>query len=103
MVESYLNDPDFDHKYPLSAVLSLLETPPPQPLEALSVPTLFTVAERGFGGQAFVEYLEDLFARLPVPKKELVKVDGSVFWMVSHPQEAAQLVGNWFKRTLSSA
>lgn len=102
LVESYLGDPDFNHRYPLKAVLSLLQTPPPKPLATLSVPTLFTVARRGFGGQLFVDYLENLFARLPMAKKELIKVDGSVFWMVSHPQEAAALVGGWFKRTLVS-
>ena len=33
VLDGYLKDPDFDRWYPLSAVLSLINTPPPAPLE----------------------------------------------------------------------
>ena len=96
----YLHDPDFDRWYPLSAIMSLLLTPPPQPLAALQVPTMFLVARRGFGGNAFVEYLKELYTRLPPIKKMLVEADGSVYWMLSHPREAARVIGEWFDETL---
>jgi pimeloyl-ACP methyl ester carboxylesterase len=99
--EGYLHDPDFDRWYPLSAIMSLLWTPPPQPLTALQIPTMFMVALRGFGGSSFVEYLEDLYNRLPNVKKRLVEVDGSVYWMLSHPKEAAERICEWFDETLS--
>ncbi len=101
LVQGYLHDPDFDRWYPLSAIMSLLLTPPPQPLTALQIPTMFMVALRGLGGSAFVEYLEDLYQRLPNVKKRLVEVDGSVYWMISHPKEAAHVIGEWFDETLS--
>jgi alpha-beta hydrolase superfamily lysophospholipase len=100
VVEGYLNDPDFDRWYPLSAIMSLLLTPPPQPLTALQIPTMFLVALRGVGGNAYVEYLKDLYQRLPHLKKQLVEVDGSVYWMLSHPKEAASVVCEWFGETL---
>lgn len=100
VVDGYLHDPDFDRWYPLSAIMSLLLTPPPQPLGALQIPTMFLVAQRGFGGAAFVAYLEELYRRLPPVTKKLVKVDGSVYWMLSHPREAAQLISAWFDETL---
>ena len=62
--EGYLHDPDFDRWYPLSAIMSLLLMPPPQPLTALQIPTMFLGALRGFGGSAFVEYVEDLYHRV---------------------------------------
>ncbi len=99
--EGYLHDPDFDRWYPLSAIMSLLLTPPPQPLAALQIPTMFLVARRGFGGDAFVEYVKDLYQRLPNVEKQLVEVDGSVYWMLSHPKEAADLISEWFDETLS--
>ncbi len=98
--EGYLNDPDFDTWYPLSAIVSLLLTPPPQPLTALKIPIMFMVALRGFGGSAFIEYVEDLYHRLPNVKKRLVEVDGSVYWMLSHPKEAAERICEWFDETL---
>ncbi len=98
--EGYLHDPDFDRWYPLSAIMSLLLTPPPQPLTALQIPTMFLVALRGFGGSAYVEYVENLYHRLPNVKKRLVEVDGSVYWMLSHPKEAAERICEWFDETL---
>lgn len=91
LVEHYLKDPDFDQTYPVSAIMSLLETPPPRDLSALTTPTMFIVPRRGL----FSAYEKDLFSRLPVVRKELVEVDGSVFWMVSHPMEAAELISGW--------
>jgi len=98
--DRYLHDPDFDRRYPLSAIMSLLLTPPPQPLAALQIPTMFLVALRGFGGDAFVEYAKDLYQRLPNVEKQLVEVDGSVYWMLSHPGEAARVISEWFDVTL---
>lgn len=98
-IEAFLEDPDFDTAYPLRAVLSLITTPPPNPLSALKIPTLFLVPLRGFGGSAYVNYSRDLYDRLPV-KKKFVEVDGSVFWMCSHPKEAAEAISNWFSETL---
>jgi pimeloyl-ACP methyl ester carboxylesterase len=99
--EGYLHDPDFERWYPLSAIMSLLLTPPSHPLTALQIPTMFLVALRGFGGNAFVEYVKKLYIRLPPIKKKLVEVDGSVYWMLSHPKEAAGVIGEWFDETLS--
>ncbi len=101
MIKGYLNDPDLDRWYPLSAIMSLLLTPPPLPLTALQIPTMFLVTLRGFGGKAFVEYLKDLYSRLPPIKKKQVEVDGSVYWMLSHPKDAAQVIGKWFDEILS--
>lgn len=100
VVDGYLNDPDFDRWYPLSAIISLLLTPAPQALTALTIPTMFLVALRGFGGKPFVAYVHELYRRLPPVKKRLVKVDGSVYWMLSHPKEAAHVIGEWFDETL---
>ena len=97
MVEAYLRDPDFDRRYPLSAILSLLTTPPPRPLSDLAVPTMFIVPRRGFAPA----YATELFGRLPPQiAKKLVEVDGSVFWMVSHPRQAADVICAWFEETL---
>jgi hypothetical protein len=98
--EGYLHDPDFDRWYPLSAIMSLLLTPPPQALTALQIPTMYLVALRGVGGNAFVEYLKELYQRLPNVKKQLIEVDGSVYCMLSHPREAAQVISDWFEETL---
>ncbi len=100
LVKGYLHNPDFDRWYPLSAIMSLLLTPPPQPLTALEIPTMFLVALRDIGGNAFVEYLKDVYQRLPDVKKWLVEVDGSVYWMLSHPRDAADVIGEWFDETL---
>src|SRR5215472_520909 len=75
LVKGYLHDPDFDRWYPLSAIMSLLLTPPPHPLTALQIPTIFLVALRGFGGSAYVKYLEELYQRLPKVKRRFVEVD----------------------------
>lgn len=95
--EGYRRDPDFDRWYPLPAILSLVSTPPPRPLSALAVPTLLVVARRGFASPA---YFRDLYSRLPAIRKGLVEVDGGVFWMLSHPREAAALACGWFDETV---
>lgn len=100
VIDGYLKDPDFDTWYPLSAITSLLFTPPPAPLSELSIPTMFMVAQRGFGGDAYVEYLKDLYSRLPSIKKKIMEVDGSVYWVLSHPKEATEIICKWFKETL---
>ncbi len=97
LVETYMKDPDFDRWYPLSAILSLVLTPPPNPLAELNIPMMFLVPVRGWSDPA---YVKDLYSRLPLIKKKLVEVDGSVYWMLSHPKEAAQVICEWFDETL---
>jgi alpha-beta hydrolase superfamily lysophospholipase len=101
VVDGYLHDPGFDTWYPLAAAMSLLLTPPPRPLEALQIPTMFMVARRGFGGAPYSAYLEDLYRRLPPAKKRWVDINGSVYWMLSHPHDAAEVIGTWFAETLT--
>ena len=95
--EGYLKDPDFDRWYPLSSVMSLVSTAPPGPLLALEVPTMFLVPLRGWTDPS---YLSDLYRRLPPIKKEFVEVNGGVFWMCSHPKEAAKIICDWFDATV---
>jgi len=97
LVETYMKDPDFDRWYPLSAILSLVLTSPPNPLAELNIPTMFLVPVRGWSDPA---YVKDLYSRLPLIKKKLVEVDGSMYWMLSHPKEAAQVICEWFDETL---
>lgn len=102
VLDGYLKDPNFDTWYPLSAITSLLFTPPPKPLAELNTPTMFMVSQRGFGGNTYVNYLKDLYYRLPPIKKKIVEIDGSVYWMLSHPKEAAEVICTWFKETIPS-
>lgn len=95
-IKRYLEDPDFDRWYPLSAILSLVSTLPPNPLSELRVPTMFLLPARGF----YPSYEKDLFSRLPAIRKKLLEVDGGVFWMCSHPQEAARVICEWFDETV---
>ena len=74
--EGFMNDPDFGKSYPLSAITSLLTTPPPNPLTQLKIPTMFLVPTRGWADPS---YLRSLYNRLPDIKKKIVEVDGSVF------------------------
>ena len=97
MKEGYLRDPDFDRWYPLSAVVSLVSTPPPEPISELKTPTMFLVPVRGWSDPS---YVRDLYNRLPPVKKRFVEVDGSVFWMNSHPKEAARVICEWFDETV---
>lgn len=99
-IEAFLQDPDFDTSYPIRAIMSLISTPPPNPLTALKTPTMFLVPVRGFGGSSYVSYSKDLYDRLPLAKKKFIEVDGSVFWMCSHPKEAAGAICGWFRETL---
>ncbi len=99
-IEAFLKDPDFDASYPLRAIMSLVSEPPPGPLTSLRIPVMFLVPVRGFGGSSYVDYSKDLFARLPSAGKKFVEVDGGVFWMCSHPKEAAKIICDWFTETL---
>lgn len=92
----YLRDPEFDRWYPLAAVASLVGTPPPRPLATLSVPTMFLLARDG----PTPAYVRRLYERLPVSRKKLLEVDGSVYWMLSHPVEAADAISRWLEETL---
>lgn len=96
LVESFSKDPDFDKQYPLSAILSLVNTDPPKSISELKVPTMFMVPSRGF----FPSYEKDLYNRLPDIRKNLIEIDGSVFWMLSHPYEAAKIICEWFDSTV---
>ena len=95
--EGYLRDSGFDRWYPLSAVMSLVSTPPPNPISELKVPTMFLVPLRGWTDPS---YLSDLYRRLPPITKRLVEVNGGVFWMCSHPKEAAKIICEWFDETV---
>ncbi|WP_149696992.1 hypothetical protein [Chitinophaga sp. CF418] len=66
LIKRFLNDPDFDKKYSLSAVISLVSTPPPNLLSGLKVPPMFLVPLRGF----FPSYEKDLYNRLHDIKKQ---------------------------------
>jgi len=70
LVEKYAKDPDFDRWYTLSAILSLISTPPPNLLTELKIPTMFLVPVRGFTPS----YVKDLYNRLPSIKKGLSKL-----------------------------
>jgi hypothetical protein len=97
IVSSFKMDPDFDMRYPLSAILSILSTPPPKDLSVLRTPTMFLISVRGF----FPSYFKDLYDRLPSIKKRLVELDGGVFWMLSHPNQAAKIICDWFDGSLT--
>lgn len=94
--DGYLGDRDFDRWYPLSAVMSLVSTPPARPVEQLSIPTMFVVASEG----PTPEYVRSLFARLGASTKRLLEVEGSVYWMLSHLDEATTHLSRWFGETL---
>ena len=94
--EGYLHAPDFDRWYPLSHVMSLLSTPPPNPVSNLRIPTMFVVADGG----PTPAYIKTLFSNLPLAKKRLHEVEGSVYWMLSHPSDAADLAAGWFDETV---
>lgn len=96
LVESFSKDPDFDKQYPLSAIMSLVNTNPPKPVSELKVPTLFLVPLRGL----FPSYEKDLYNRLPDIRKNIIELDGGVFWMLSHPYDAAKIICEWFDTTL---
>lgn len=95
-IERFAKDPDFDRWYPLSAIMSLVLTPPPNPLSELKIPTMFLVPKRGF----YPSYEKYLFNRLPYIEKKLVEVDGGVFWMCSHPKTASKVICDWFDKTI---
>ena len=97
LVGGYLMDPDFDRWYSLASIISQITTPPPQPLAALTTPTLFLVPLRGWSDPL---YEHNLYERLPPITKRLVEVDGSVYWMLSHPTQAASTICRWFADTL---
>lgn len=93
LVQNYDHDPDFDKNYPLDAVMSLVNTPPPGPLPELKTPTLFIWANRGL----IPSYFKQLFSRLKMPLKQLEEVDGGVFWMLSNPEKASEIIIKWIR------
>ena len=95
VVDGYLKDPDFDRWYPLRAVASLLTTRSPGRVRDLITPIMFIVATDG----PTPEYIADLYTRLPDIPRKLVRVEGSVYWMISHPYQAADLIGGWINET----
>ena len=74
--------------------MSLVTTPPPGRLEQLTTPTMFIVASEG----PTPIYIADLYEQLPDIPRRLVRVEGSVYWMLSHPHDAASLVSDWIGR-----
>jgi hypothetical protein len=95
VVEGYLKDPDFDRWYPISAVMSLISTPPPGRLDDLTTPTMFVVGSDG----PTPGYIANLYSRLPSIPRKLVPIEGSVYWMLSHPHQVAALISDWFTQT----
>ena len=91
IVEAYNNDPDFDKSYPLKAVMSLVNTRPPNEISRLAIPTLFILAKRG----VIPAYIKDLFSRLQLQNKKLQEVEGGVFWMLSNPDQASDVIVKW--------
>jgi alpha-beta hydrolase superfamily lysophospholipase len=98
-VEIYLNDPNIVKRYALRAVMSLISTPPPKPVEELNIPTMFLAPRKD--ALMSVIYVRNLYDGLPPIKKKLVEIDGSHFWMSSHPREASKLICDWFNETLT--
>ena len=97
-VMTYLNDPNVVKRYSLRAVMSLISTPLLNPLEKLNVPTMFLAPVRD--ALMSVSYVKSLYDRLPPIKKKLAEIDGSHYWMSSHPRDAASLICDWFQETL---
>ncbi len=97
-VKIYLDDPNIVKRYTIRAVISLISTPPPSPIEELNIPTMF-LAPKGDALMS-VPYVRGLYNRLPPIKKKLVEIDGTHFWMSCHPKEAAKVICNWFDETL---
>ena len=91
LITAYNSDPDFDKRYPLKAVMSLVNTPPPNPVSSLSASIMFIVTKRGL----IPNYFKSLFFRLPTTSKKLEEINGGVFWMVSNPIEASNLIVRW--------
>lgn len=98
IVSSFNMDPDFDMRYPLFAIMSIVSTPPPKDLSVLQTPTTFLVPVRGF----IPSYFKELYYRLPRVKKRLVEIDGGVFWMLAHPSKAAKIICDWFDEILEN-
>ena len=71
--------------------MSLVNTPPPKPLQTYSVPTMFMLTRRGL----IPSYFKNLFLQLQVKQKRLEEIDGGVFWMISNPIAAARIMANW--------
>ena len=57
---------------------------------------MFLVADGG----PTPDYIVNLYAQLPVSHKRLVRLEGSVYWMLSHPRQAAAMIGDWFTTSL---
>lgn len=91
-----MQDGGFDRWYSLSAVMSLLTTPLSQPITELKTPTMFLLDLKGLTPS----YIRDLYYRLPPIKKRPVELDGSVYWILSHPKAEARIVSEWFDGTL---
>jgi pimeloyl-ACP methyl ester carboxylesterase len=78
--------------------MSQISTPPPNPIGELNTPTMFLVPVRD---RALPEsYVKDVYNRLPSLKKKFVEVDGGHYWMLSHPNDAAKVIDEWFAETL---
>lgn len=98
-VDTYLNDPNIVRRYTLRAVMSLVSTPPPSSIAELNIPAMFLAPRND--ALMYVTYVRNLYDRLPPIRKKFVEIDGSHFWMSSHPREAAKVVCDWFSETLT--
>jgi hypothetical protein len=58
---------------------------------------MFVIARQG----PTPAYIAELYRRLPAIRKEIVDIDGSVYWMLSHPRTAAKIICDWFDTTLT--
>ena len=72
---------------------------------AAEIPTMFVVADGGptpaYVRQLYSELpLAQLYGELPLAMKRLHEVQGSVYWMLSHPNEAADVLAEWFNQTM---
>lgn len=92
----YLNNPDFNKWNSLSAIMSLVLTPPPNPLSELTIPTMFLISTRAFTHRMKETYSAD-FLQL---RKRWLKLTEVYFGMVSHPKEVAKIICSWFNETL---
>lgn len=97
-LDTYFKDPDIVHWYTISALLSMISTPPLNPLSQLKVPIMFFSPVRDKAWSR--EYIKGLYNRLPSIKKKFIEVDGGHYFMLSHPRKAAELIGDWFRETL---
>ena len=98
MLRTYLKDPDTLKWYTVRAAATQLLTPAPLPPEELGIPVRFVVPNKDALMPA--AYVGSLFARLSRNDKDLVKTDGGHMDVLAHPKRTAQLMHEWFSKTV---